>query len=43
MPDTEAEKQTGINDCNKCKYKDTCGLFVEWTRLSKISCTMGVK
>jgi hypothetical protein len=43
MPDTEAEKQTGLNDCYKCKYKDTCELFKEWQRVGALFCKLGVK
>ena len=46
MPDTEAEKQTGLNDCHKCKYKDECELLKEWIEQaikSNLYCKLGVK
>ena len=42
MPDTEAEKQTALNDCQQCKYSATCELLAEWMK-PEPTCKMGVK
>jgi len=39
MPDTEAEKQTGLKDCRKCKYSAECELLKTW----ELKCRLGVK
>lgn len=46
MPDTEAEKQTGLNDCHKCKYQAECELLKKWIKEaldSSYYCKLGVK
>jgi len=43
MTDTEAEKQTALSDCHKCKYAGECKLLEEWIRQTKMVCKMGVK
>lgn len=45
-PDTEAEKQTGLNDCNKCKYSGECLLLIKMKKEAlenSYKCLLGVK
>ena len=31
MPDTQADKDTGLKNCHECKYSATCELLSEYT------------